>query len=290
VMHFFSITLIAGTAAAVLFSLSALYYSITGVPYFLDSDIPAAVFLGLHLLVTDPSTSPRTLLGKAIFGALYGAGVFALYALLTAFGAPTFYDKLLCVPLLNLSVIGIDRLAHRLQTSDVWVQWRARPLLGKNYFHMALWAVLFGSMTALGRTDGQHTGDSLPFWQQACAAQRPNACERLLLVENSYCADNSAWACNELGVHYRQSVITSGDAQRALTAFAKSCELRFQPACDNLLDPNSVRTDTPRELDLRLLLREGGQNLIKASEDDLHAKACKHGWTFACGKIGGRAQ
>ena len=55
---------------------------LTGVPYFVDSEIPSAVFLGLHLLVTDPSTSPRTPLGRAIFGVLYGVGVFALYALL----------------------------------------------------------------------------------------------------------------------------------------------------------------------------------------------------------------
>jgi hypothetical protein len=88
-MYFFSITLIAGTAAVVLFGLSALYAGITGVPYFIDSEIPAAVFLGLHLLVTDPSTSPRKPLGKAIFGALYGLGVFVLYALLGAIGAPT---------------------------------------------------------------------------------------------------------------------------------------------------------------------------------------------------------
>ena len=82
----------------------------TGVPYFVDSEIPTAVFLGLHLLVTDPSTSPRTPLGRAIFGVLYGLGVFALYALLGALGLPTFYDKLLCVPLLNLAGAG-DRSA-----------------------------------------------------------------------------------------------------------------------------------------------------------------------------------
>ena len=107
-------TLIAQILPAMLFLLSGIYTSITGVPYFLDSEIPAAVFLGLHLLVTDPSTSPRTPLGKAIFGALYGTGVFVLYWLLTSIGAPTFYDKLLCVPLLNLSVKWIDRLASSL--------------------------------------------------------------------------------------------------------------------------------------------------------------------------------
>ena len=110
-------------AAATLFAASALYVAATGVPYFVDSEIPSAVFLGLHLLVTDPSTSPRTPLGRAIFGVLYGVGVFALYGLLGALGLPTFYDKLLCVPLLNLAVpasiarcerIGERPLLHRL--------------------------------------------------------------------------------------------------------------------------------------------------------------------------------
>ena len=54
-----------------LFGASALYGAFTGVPYFLDSEIPAAVFLGLHLLITDPSTSPGTRSGKVVFGALY---------------------------------------------------------------------------------------------------------------------------------------------------------------------------------------------------------------------------
>ena len=82
VMYFFAITPVTAMAAATLFGLSALYMAVTGVPYFVDSEIPTAVFLGLHLLVTDPSTSPRTPLGRAIFGVLYGLGVFALYALL----------------------------------------------------------------------------------------------------------------------------------------------------------------------------------------------------------------
>ncbi|SVB02563.1 uncharacterized protein METZ01_LOCUS155417, partial [marine metagenome] len=115
VMYFFSITLVTGSAAITLFTLSALYTAFTGVPYFLDSEIPSAVFLGLHLLVTDPSTSPRTRLGKSLFGGLYGLGVFSLYSLLGVIGAPTFYDKLLCVPLLNLSVQRIDSLVQSIQ-------------------------------------------------------------------------------------------------------------------------------------------------------------------------------
>jgi hypothetical protein len=67
---------VTASAAATLFGASALYMAVTGVPYFVDSEIPAAVFLGMHLLVTDPSTSPRTPFGRVIFGVGYGLGVF----------------------------------------------------------------------------------------------------------------------------------------------------------------------------------------------------------------------
>jgi hypothetical protein len=281
-MYFFSITLIAGTAAAVLFALSAIYTAATGVPYFLDSEIPAAVFLGLHLLVTDPSTSPRTSLGRAIFGALYGCGVFILYWLLTSLGAPTFYDKLLCVPLLNLSVKWIDQLAS-------WLAARvSTPRFAEmNLVHMAAWIVLFSTMTAFGKTDGKHTGDSVPFWQQACVEGRTNACKRLLQLETTYCGDNSAWACNELGAHYREGKRVALNAERARVHFAKACELRLQAACTNMLHVDQVRREQPRELDLRLLLREGGQNLMQMSGPELYARACVHGWTFACERTAG---
>src|SRR5690242_12656811 len=95
VQALFSVTLVTLSAAAVLFLLNVSYTKSTGVYYFVDSNIPAAVFLGLHLLVTDPATSPRKASGKIIFGALYGGCVFGLYSVLAWIGAPTFYDKLL---------------------------------------------------------------------------------------------------------------------------------------------------------------------------------------------------
>ena len=310
VMYAFSITLVAGSAAVVLFGSSALYSAVAGVPYFIDSEIPSAVFLGLHLLVTDPSTSPRTPLGKALFGALYGAGVFALYALLGAAGLPTFYDKLLCVPLLNLSVQRIDRLAAVLarrgaarnpgkaQKAPPEPAASARrgatgtrapagvhlPRLGTqaNLLHMGVWALFFGAMTAAGATDGRHRGDSVPFWERVCAEDRPQACARLLRIETNYCGDNAGWACNELGRHYRQGVVVAVDPERALEHFARACEARFQAGCVNLLDPASTVRADPRALDLRLLLREAGPNLLDLPEPALYARACEHGWSFAC--------
>lgn len=283
VMYFFSITLVAGMAAISLFVLSTLYSSFAGVPYFLDSEIPAAVFLGLHLLVTDPSTSPRTALGKLIFGVFYGCGVFVLYTLLGALGAPTFYDKLLCVPILNLSVIGIDKIVRSVQSENVLNVWKQNWMSGRaNLAHMIAWVVIFGSMSVLGKTDGQHTGDSLPFWQQACAEGLTNGCDRLLQLENTYCADNAAWACNELGIKYRSGNAVGLDSVRARTYFQRACELKFKAACLNLLHSDLVLSDDPHELDLRLLLREGGRNLMDEPLEDLYKRACSHSWDFAC--------
>ncbi|MBT3530982.1 MAG: hypothetical protein HOF74_11835 [Gammaproteobacteria bacterium] len=283
VMYFFSITLVAGMSAITLFALSALYSASTGVPYFLDSEIPAAVFLGLHLLITDPSTSPRTPLGKTLFGVLYAFGVFALYTLLDNLGSPTFYDKLLCVPLLNLSVIAIDRAVRSIKSESILNVWRKDWLGGKaNLAHMAVWIFVFGVMTLAGKTDGRHIGDSLPFWEQACAENLPNACGRVLLLESTYCGDNAAWACNELGRHYRQGDIVDVDEELSFSYFARGCELKFQSSCLNMLDTSLALTDTPLELDMRLMLREGGLNLMQLSAADLNARACEHGWEFAC--------
>jgi Na+-translocating ferredoxin:NAD+ oxidoreductase RnfD subunit len=283
VMYFFSITPVTAVAAATLFVGSMLYTAVTGVPYFVDSDIPSAVFLGLHLLVTDPSTSPRTPLGRAIFGLLYGLGVFGLYALLGALGMPTFYDKLMAVPLLNLAVPAIDRFVRNLGARP-WIHTLGLdPPLGRaNLAHMAVWIVFFGVMTAAGGGDGMHKGDSLPFWQQACAADKPQACARLLRIEASYCGDNTAWACNELGLHYTEGALVPADPDRAFLYFSRACEARFQPACLNLLEPASLTRANPRPFDLRLLVREGGPNLIDMPVPDLYARACKHGWEFAC--------
>ncbi len=285
VMYAFSITLVAASAAIVLFGLSALWSAMTGVPYFIDSEIPTAVFLGLHLLVTDPSTSPRTPIGKTIFGVLYGGCVFGLYALLGAFGVPTFYDKLLGVPLLNLGVRRIDALVARIGSRaplEAIAARLARP--AANLTQMAVWIAFFLTMAALGATDGRHRGDALPFWEQACAEGRPQACERLVQIEASYCADASAWACNELGRHYADGVIVPADPDLALGSFGRACELRFQPACLNLLDRGSQHRGPPKTLDLRLLLREGGANVMEMRERALYARACDHNWTFACGE------
>jgi hypothetical protein len=283
VMYFFAITPVTAAAAATLFAASAVYVAITGVPYFVDSEIPSAVFLGLHLLVTDPSTSPKTPLGRGLFGVLYGLGVVALYGLLGSLGLPTFYDKLLCVPLLNLAVPSIDRAVQRLGERPILTRLGLDlPLGRRNLAHMAVWILFFAAMTARGATDGTHRGDPLPFWVDACASGRSNACEQLLRIEASYCSDNAGWACNELGRHYVEGQLVAPDPDRAFQYFSRACETRFQAGCVNLLDATTPSRADPRALDLRLLLREGGPNLLDMPESELYVRACRHGWRFAC--------
>ena len=97
----------------------------------------------------------------------------------------------------------------------------------------------------------------LPFWRAACEEGRSGACERLVQIEASYCADNAGWACNELGAHYVEGRIVEADEELALGFFARACEAQFQAGCVNLLDPSVVSRAPPRPLDLRLLLRQG---------------------------------
>ena len=67
----------------------------------------------LLLLMTDPSTSPRTNVGRTLFGLGYGFGYVIAFEILGKMGAPELYAKLYPVPILNLTVQFLDRLARR---------------------------------------------------------------------------------------------------------------------------------------------------------------------------------
>ena len=93
--YLFGVTTITMAAVVSTYLFGLIYFAATGVYFFYDSYIPIAVFLGMHLLFTDPSTSPRTELGRIGFGVLYGLSTVVLYVVLGRVGAPTLYDRLL---------------------------------------------------------------------------------------------------------------------------------------------------------------------------------------------------
>lgn len=242
VQHFFSITLMTFSAVLVLCVLNLLHTWSTGTYFFVFSNLPVPVFLGLHLLVTDPSTSPRTNAGKAVFGALYGGLAFLLYALLERFAGPTVYDKLLPVPLLNLGVQWIDRCA-RMGWLGRFSRWesafRARSL---NLVHMGCWGGVFALMMSTGYIGGQHEGGTYAFWRQAVDEGRPDAKEGLIEVLKSMARDGSSSAWNELGLAYREGELVEQDHVTAARYFAQSSKLGNLAGSANLV---SLYLETP---------------------------------------------
>ena len=219
-------------ATVTLFGLGAAYRAATGTYFFVDSYIPAAVFLGMNLLFTDPSTSPRTELGRLVFGVLYGLSVAALYAALEAAGAPTFYDKLLAVPLLNLSVQAIDRWARSdaVRRIDPAALGRALAPRRRHLAYMALWTAAFLPINALeGVGDVREAG--LPLWRHACDRGRLEACRALAATYAPECVAGSPRACNELGILAADGLATT--PLRAPEAFARACGLGLPEGCAN---------------------------------------------------------
>lgn len=232
VQALFSVTLVTLSAAASLYALNLAYTHTTGLYYFVDTNIPAAVFLGLHLLVTDPATSPRKSFGKIVFGAGYGAAVFVLYWVLGYFGAPTFYDKLLCVPPLNLTVRALDRWSVALAARFRMPAWKLKQA---NYAHMAVWICLFAVMMKTGFLGYTHPGANLDFWRKACSEGREAACRTWVRLENIPCHHGSGSACMTLGVASYEGSIIPRDLAEAGKDFAHACELGVPNGCANLV-------------------------------------------------------
>ena len=147
---------------------------------------------------------------------------------------------------------------------------------------MTVWAIFFILMAARGAADGRHTGDSVLFWEEACANDLRKGCATLALFEVLYCRDGSGWACNELGAHYTEGIIVDPDPEVAAVLFAQACGQGFEPGCLNTSNPGLPARGDPRLVDFRMLLNEGGLRLTDWSAGELYARACEHGWAFAC--------
>ena len=273
VQGLFSVTLVTLSSAFILYVFGVAFTHATGEYYFVDSNIHAAVFLGLHLLVTDPATSPRRMTGKIIFGGLYGAAVIGLYAILQQFHAPQFYDKLLCVPILNLMVRGLDRgseaFSARFRPLNLLERWGPRNL---NYLHMAIWTVLFGVMVSTGflgtglsakvDCENDNSAACLTYGKamtqgsggavskvrggealgRACILGLADGCQALteftrtggLKVFNGACSEGDNVACFLLGWVLGKGLGVAQSDSQAIPYFDKACNGGFAPGCEAL--------------------------------------------------------
>ena len=258
----FGVTTMTMSAVVTTYLFGLAYFALTGTYYFFDSYIPIAVFLGMHLLFTDPSTAPRTEGGRMCFGALYGLSTIALYELLGVAGLPTFYDKLLQVPLLNLSVIAIDGAARstslaRFDPGRLWPSLSGRR---RHLAYISVWAVVFSLMSAAQGVGDRHPGQWLPFWRQACLQDRAGACRYLGQMYATYCRAGSEWSCDEL------DRLGTGGASGALAGV------------------NGQGSATPPLADLPIVLRGSKGPITDRRPASLRARACAQGWLDSCGE------
>jgi hypothetical protein len=283
---FFGVTSMAMSAAVTMYLFGLAYYAATGIYFFLDSYIPIAVFLGMHLLFTDPSTSPRSELGRVVFGAFYALTTIALYQLLTDMGAPSFYDKLLQVPILNLSIKIIDRFAGSpfLRVVDPARLGSALAPRQRNLAYMSVWALAFVVMGAVQGVGDSHRGQFVPFWQQACSESRPYACEYLANMQQTFCVRESGWACNEYGLLLAEH---AADFDGASESFQRACAFGFAAACANAsrlaAGERTFERSPPRLDDYPIILRGTKGEIRDRAPATLYARACDQGYPDACG-------
>jgi hypothetical protein len=248
----FGVTTMTMSAVVTTYGFGLAYYGITGTYYFYDSYIPIAVFLGMHLLFTDPSTAPRTELGRLIFGALYGLSTIVLYDILARAGLPTFYDKLLQVPLMNLSIRRIDRAVRSgwLQRFDPSAIGRALAPRRRNLSYVSLWAIVFAAISAAQGVGDRHRGQWIPFWQEACEAERSGACAYLAQLYATHCDAGSGWSCQAFDILQNTR--------------------RPSPAASPSVD------------ELPILLRGSKGPITDRRLESLNVRACDQGWTERC--------
>jgi hypothetical protein len=297
---FFGVTSMTMSAVVTTWAFGRIYFAMTGIYFFYDSYIPIAVFLGMHLLFNDPSTSPRTEPGRIMFGVLYGLSAVGLYQLLGSAGMPTFYDKLLQVPVLNLSIKGIDGLARSrfLRRLDPAALGRALTLRMRNIAYMSVWGMVFAGLSVAQGVGDNHPGQWLPFWRRACEDGRSYACPYLADMEELFCKQGSGWACNEAGRKDVALARTGEDLRRqnpakAAVPLRRGCELGFETACRNL---DGLRSDALRsgagELasappgigDLPIILRGSKGEIRERDPEKLYGLGCKEGWAEMCGR------
>ncbi len=304
VQGLFSVTLVTLSAAASLYVLNLVYTHATGMYQFIDFNIHPAVFLGLHLLVTDPATSPRKNLGKVIFGAAYGASVFALVGWL---GSLAFYDKLLCVPVLNLTVRALDRASIAVNAWFARQGWtKLRPLQAlsawtprqANFGFMGIWALFFAFMISTGYLGGKHPGSDPALWQKACDAGHAKGCQVLAQTLDVQCQHNSVSGCLNLGMLLSGGKGLPRDPAGAGRSLKQACDLGSDSACGNLVnivqtDGDSVLREPCNQGDGRSCfmlgsLYYGGQGVRRNLEyaAALFQQSCAAGFTRGCGQLG----
>jgi hypothetical protein len=108
----------------------------------------------------------------------------------------------------------------------------------------------------------------------------------LYLLQDGYCADGSAWACNEIGILLAERYRDRPNAvATAAAAFNRACTQQFAAACENglaLANGRPLRRDQPTAADYRFILRGSKGPIDDLEPAELYARACSLGWPGSC--------
>ena len=149
---------------------------------------------------------------------------------------------------------------------------------------MGVYATAFVAMSGSGYLSDRHPGQYTLFWEQACAADKRDACLNLYFLHDGYCADGAGWSCNEVGIMLAERYANPGVAA---AAFQRACALQFRAGCDNAAAMTnarpSLRHDAPTAADFRFILRGSKGPIGEVAPAELYARACALGWPGTCG-------
>jgi hypothetical protein len=128
-----------------------------------------------------------------------------------------------------------------------------RSLTGRrrHLAYIMVWAIVFAVMSAVQGVGDRHPGQFVPFWQQACQRDRPDACRYLASMHANFCRQGSRWACNEL------NRLTTGSV--------------------------TAKTSSPTLEDYPIILRGSKAPITDRTPSALYALACSQGWPDTCG-------
>ena len=170
----------------------------------------------MHLLFTDPSTSPRTRAGtRHLRRALR---LSAVAPVSTARAPPACRRSTTSSPGAALESLGqADSIARRARggsqpsirrgSAD-----RSAPRQ-RHVAYMSIWAIVFAVMSARRASAIVTPASGCRSGNEACRDGRPRACAYLAICSRFYCDAGSGWACNEAGsFRARAPALRRGDS------------------------------------------------------------------------------
>ena len=286
----FGVTTMTMSAVLTTYLFGLCYYALTGTYYFFDSYVPIAVFLGMHLLFTDPSTAPRTDLGRMIFGVLYGISTIALYALLGMAGLPAVLRQAPASPAAQ-PVGQIDRPGRAIRSVAAVRSSDDRTFTFCQPPQSGVHVELGDRVYHHERSTGRRRSPSWPM-DSLLAAGLPAGARARVPVSCPAARDLLPGSFRLVVQRTRHSAGGQGDGSararsRRLNGAANLASNPRAPTPATVASTGTWSRGSPPFEELPILLRGSKGPITDRSFVSLYSRACDQGWPDSCERIAG---